>query len=130
MTNTTKPELKPCPFCGGEATLADGEAGTDGLSIKARNPRCRSCGVDMGYCSDSITATIAWNTRPPQWQPIETAPNDGTGFTGYQRMDSDHWIIASMYFHDGEFKMVEFNEDNFENSYAPSHWMPLPSCPE
>lgn len=67
-------ELLPCPFCGGEAYLSDAEAGTGGLSNRARNPRCWQCGVDLGYCDTAVEAAAAWNRRASQAAP---APSDG-----------------------------------------------------
>ena len=66
-------ELLPCPFCGGKAYLSDAEAGTGGLSNRARNPRCWQCGVDLGYCDTAVEAAAAWNRRASQAAP---APSD------------------------------------------------------
>ena len=64
-----------------------------------------------------------------EWLPIETAPKDGIAFIGYKKVTDKNWVIAAMYFSDGDFKMVEFNEGNYENTYHPTHWMPLPTPP-
>lgn len=57
--------LLGCPFCGGEAALSDAESGSNGLSRAARNPRCKACGADLGYCETSREAIAAWNRRAP-----------------------------------------------------------------
>lgn len=48
-------ELKPCPFCGGEAkTVTD---------YYFRNTRCSSCGATGWQCCTESEAIEAWNTR-------------------------------------------------------------------
>jgi hypothetical protein len=66
MTPTDKPTkvggLLPCPFCGGDAQLSDGECGIRGMPMNWRNPRCTRCGCDLGY-SHHIDAAERWNRR-------------------------------------------------------------------
>lgn len=71
-----------------------------------------------------------------EWQPIETAPKDGTyvllaGPSGYTttpiRVEIGHW--------DAEFSphqpWVTYSNDSFTDSGdAPTHWMPLPQEPK
>jgi Lar family restriction alleviation protein len=47
--------LKPCPFCGGEATAV-----VDGANIVGR---CRSCMAEGPWCVLHATAVNAWNRR-------------------------------------------------------------------
>lgn len=66
MTHPLTPremELKPCPFCGGEAWLNDYEAKYSDLPPKSRSPQCRSCGASLGYLTTPAKATEAWNRR-------------------------------------------------------------------
>ena len=51
-------ELKPCPFCGGEAKLAEGELGQWIV-------RCTKCPCDVGryWFSRKADAKKAWNRR-------------------------------------------------------------------
>lgn len=58
-------ELKPCPFCGGEAVMQKrvGATGRDGY--KVYRIYCSKCGViqcDMEYYSER-DAISAWNRR-------------------------------------------------------------------
>ena len=64
------------------------------------------------------------------WQPIETAPKDGSVFLGYwlgkmrdcsalQREDGVIWTFGAFSFHE------EMRKGNI-----PTHWMPLPPPPE
>jgi len=83
-------------------------------------------GPNWGRYVEQAKAAIA---AAQAWQPIETAPKDGIAFLGYQRMTKDLWVITPMYYNDGVFKMVEFNESNFENEYFPTHWTNIPTPP-
>jgi Lar family restriction alleviation protein len=47
----TDKELKPCPFCGGEAKFQSGVI------------CCSDCGVKMRYISSRKLAIAAWNRR-------------------------------------------------------------------
>ena len=65
----------------------------------------------------------AESIKPSLWQPIETAPKDGTGLLVY----SDERIISAMW-SDGADDWVEVvHEYTFAN---PTHWMPLPEPPK
>jgi hypothetical protein len=65
----------------------------------------------------------------PQWQPIETAPMDGTEFLGYRdgRVASAHRIPrddCEMWSFGSHSAGVEFNP-----WIKPTYWMPLPALP-
>lgn len=55
-----------------------------------------------------------------QWQPIETAPRDGTDILLWCG-----WFITG-FFKDGRF----YTEDGTNPIFGCSHWMPLPPPPE
>lgn len=63
------------------------------------------------------------------WQPIETAPKDGTVFIAFEAGDAYrcNWLEQ----HDGEGHFSagwwDHVNDSFEN---PTHWMPLPTPPQ
>jgi len=72
-----------------------------------------------------------------EWQPIETAPKDGTPVLifvpAYTRptlgdfpavMQVAHWYG----FAGGEFAWTEVHGEGYE-TYEPTHWMPLPGAP-
>lgn len=60
-----------------------------------------------------------------EWQPIETAPRDGTPFLGY-------WAGGK---HDCSFRAIKWHKENWwetnedYRTSEPSHWMPLPEPP-
>jgi len=52
-------EVKPCPFCGGEATMDYRfEDDPSGFVVY-----CTKCGVHGYYCEDADEAVAKWNTR-------------------------------------------------------------------
>lgn len=65
------------------------------------------------------------------WQPIETAPRDGTAIFAF-------WAPASGKVHAGCFGVTEFDtvrswvnpEDSDDEYCEPTHWMPLPPVPD
>lgn len=67
-------DLKPCPFCGGEARLNDYQAQFGDLNEKYRNPICKDCGCNLGYFPTADRASKVWNTRAamtaPQVKPL------------------------------------------------------------
>ncbi|MBA0225181.1 hypothetical protein I5U90_03215 [Stenotrophomonas maltophilia] len=73
-------ELKACPFCGGEAGIRkwqDEDLWSHAI-VEWQKAHCTECeceGISScpGYDPDTVQA---WNTRAPQWQPIESAPAD------------------------------------------------------
>lgn len=83
----------------------------------------------MHICSYGDDGAVEY-TRTPQWQPIETAPKDGTRvilyvppygamtghntFSNFGGRQSDYWSCHSSLNRDAQ----------------PTHWMPLPTPPE
>lgn len=58
-------ELKPCPFCGGLATVKIDPYGTeDSVGRKwAYTVSCNSCCASTGVCYNSEMAAELWNRR-------------------------------------------------------------------
>ena len=74
-------------------------------------------------------------SNEPQWQPIETAPKDGTQLLLFC---GDEWygIIVGHY---GELITCDYLTGDEETEtcwqsglekYCPTHWMPLPKSPK
>lgn len=60
-----------------------------------------------------------------QWQPIETAPRDGTVILGY---DPSWYDIATPMLFDAKRERFVYFHDPSEKIY-PRHWMPMPDLP-
>jgi hypothetical protein len=65
-----------------------------------------------------------------EWQPIETAPKDETAVLAYQRLTSQLWVIAPMYWCGSTWLLVQFHSDNYEHGMQPTHWMEIPEPPK
>lgn len=74
------------------------------------------------------------------WQPIETAPKDGTEvilfYPGMKvQFRIGGWLVSET-IHNGKTisKHEQWTSDSFfsskESAYCPTHWMPLPESPK
>ena len=95
---------------------------------------------DFGYADGQTdTAWMAWQARASLsagdagWQPIETAPKDGTQILAYIHIDDgDIGVMKWMDFGQGLALWVWSDELMGEvdpDPYQPTHWMPLPPPP-
>lgn len=73
----------------------------------------------------------------PEWQPIETAPKDGTAFRAYADelidLDFNPWGSVEAAWNGEEFIGCVWNgqQDSwYGKTINPSHWMPLPAAPK
>ncbi|HIE3891702.1 TPA: hypothetical protein ACXNG6_000195 [Stenotrophomonas maltophilia] len=121
-------ELKACPFCGGSAFMVQ-----EGTHAQCLTPGC---------CVGPVRGLDSWNTRAPQWQPIESAPKGQEVLVW--RPDQGVFIamIATpdMVMSEREIEECCLPED-FEEWYCeawgwleddlrPTRWMPKPAEPE
>ena len=58
------------------------------------------------------------------WQPIETAPKDGTHIILSCKFLPNDWRIKI-----GGWRFDKNNWQLFGGSWTPTHWMPLPAAP-
>ncbi|WP_179954011.1 DUF551 domain-containing protein [Denitrobaculum tricleocarpae] len=63
-----------------------------------------------------------------EWQPIETAPKDGTWVLGFQRRSAPQDTIQVWTFSYSENLWINAADSN-DFDEQPSHWMPLPTPP-
>ena len=154
---TDLPDMRQCPFCGG----SDLAVATRKLRNGAFATRiaCIDCDAD-GPPTDveheyeaAATAAVAWNRRAFGWQPIETAPKDGSYILAWvpdfgcsivrwfdERKSGPVYgadsinapSMQSGWIGDNEevFSTIEFPDGNVIEGAQPTHWMPLPEPPE
>lgn len=69
-----------------------------------------------------------------KWQPIETAPKDGSYFLAYFPLNGLHdgWCrtVPIYYTKSGEYVFASRAASGFSSAFQPTHWMPLPAAPE
>jgi hypothetical protein len=75
-----------------------------------------------------------------EWQPIETAPKDGTDFIGYIPTDGNYGGVIGMRWIKPYTKKWDGREITFVGYWAksvneqsvckPTHWIPLPKLPK
>lgn len=123
MTEEMQVSLLSCPFCGGEARShkCDIRPGYQTSSVC-----CKKCQAQIGRCD--LDAEEFWNRRQrTDWQPIETAPKDGThvivAFTiNVGEAAGQKGVAESRY-------MPHYWDGLFGPDFTVSHWMPLPTSP-
>ena len=64
-----------------------------------------------------------------EWQPIETAPKDGTPFLSYRVLRSHPDIASVRFWPDGKIGGLAGGWRYDLNGNGPTHWMPLPTPP-
>lgn len=121
------PELKPCPFCGGEAELEKrGMFEMTVFDVKCMDCRAIGCGGNTAE-----KAVAAWNKRASDWIPCsERMPENG------QRVlirSSSNRFFDVIYHSDIQYP--NFTLKIFGHTYAWDYrdvisWKPLPYPPE
>jgi Lar family restriction alleviation protein len=123
--------LKPCPFCGGEADRFGVSAEREGDYVNPIAPGCDSCQAYV-FAKTHDEAIAAWNRRAAGWVSVEerlpenirkqvpydsqqllVALRDGTVLMGF--LCDERWYDANM---------ID------EELFTVTHWMPLPEPPE
>ena len=68
-----------------------------------------------------------------EWQPIETAPKDGTRVLIAWNNGCDKGVVSA-YWEPGYFGNIGWTEFQLRSDYwgpdTPTHWMPLPKPPK
>jgi hypothetical protein len=125
---TDMPELKPCPFCKGEAQFEQIGTARQSMIISCADCGCRHESGDVL----GLTEPLSWNSRAdlmPQWRPISEAPVDNSLIIAYDPRDRCPKIVY-----------YDFAEESpgwrlmgscaALLSFIPTHWMPLPEPPK
>lgn len=92
---------------------------------------CLGCGFcsNAGICSacqSRIASALSLAAKQEVWQPIESAPKDGTEVLTYDRNWSDHGVAISWYAK--AYWQVQERDDPTTHHH-PTHWQPLPPSP-
>ena len=94
-------ELRPCPFCGGEARLIDSECGTTIYAVE-----CVLCQAKIGWFDEKERAIKEWNNRPSPWH-TGTPTEAGWYLVAYRKCDCDgslYWDYGTRVWEDyGEY---------------------------
>lgn len=81
-------------------------------------------GNEQVICAETVPVG-----NPSGWQPIETAPRDGTNVLICDAHDRD--VVAAAYWSSGRKQWhVLWNAENFEENFTATHWMLLPEPPK
>jgi hypothetical protein len=66
------------------------------------------------------------------WQPIATAPKDGTRIIGSDgdRVDIYQWEAQSYHKRPSPYWERSFHPVYYDRQQQPTHWMPLPEPPQ
>ncbi len=121
--------LKPCPFCKSTSVCPSFKEGPEGL---VHFVECLSCWANCGGNSSQEEAVKAWQQAGQQWQPIETAPKDGTRVV----VASEVGVWVSTYEENvlgqvgwiGSSPNHPLSQPDFK--MTPTHWQPLPAAPD
>ena len=84
------------------------------------------------YTSDQLTEAYEAGKRDaiPEWQPIETAPKDGTRIIGYFPEEGYELpMVMQCVFDDGDWQFDVWAAPA-DRPALPTRWMPLPAAPK
>ena len=117
-------ELKPCPFCGGEADSPVATAFTrDGTGYEFYVQCDKCCAKADFFYNTPDEATAAWNRRASGWVSVEERLPE-IGMPVLVDGGIAHWNHPDCWFShmEGNPKPVI--------QWAVTHWQPLPEPPE
>ncbi len=121
--------LKPCPFCGGEAEMYESEPSTarfnEGavhFAVQCLGFYCQGVKANVWQISPE-EAVIKWNDRKEGWVSVKDdrpVPKQGNKILGYNANDSEPYVFECM-FDDGFWSNI--GGEDF------THWMSSPELP-
>lgn len=122
-------KLLPCPFCGGRAERVDIEDSENAGGSCISCTKCQaSSNVEFEFKENFVSN---WNRRTTrrrvmaEWQPIETAPRNGTPVLLWKASTREHYVAAKLNSANGPGWCTP---DGFE-IFRATHWQPLPEPP-
>ena len=120
-------KLLPCPFCGSDdLDIADYEVQEGKFFSMVVCDKCTATGPEG---LTQFEARDKWNKAPRNaWQPIETAPKDGTKILVWA--GGEAWKVYRRRLLNGGFAWCIDEHENgrltFGDDYGVTHWLPLP----
>lgn len=101
-------ELKPCPFCGGEARVVFGSATTKDGHHTVFTVFCDECNAQGSSSYESLEEAVAvWNVRTEQTCSME--PIDGRNdVLRCSKCSEEFWFYDLVFYNDGT---VEYDGD-------------------
>lgn len=128
-------ELKPCPFCGGEAGFQYGYFNSD---VYVRCNECRACSEVR---VSEKAAIAAWNRRADGWIPVSerlpNVPEKKDGKYNFNKCLVTNGKFISIAYRDMvAYPLKDYEEWIFQdicfdiNDHDVTHWMPLPEPPK
>lgn len=96
------------------------EAGSDGETLWCDNP-APGAGMSQEDAVEYVRADLV-----PQWQPIETAPKDGTRVLLHSPDTHTYTGIAA------SWCIIDERWEEWDSNHPclPTHWIPLPAPPK
>lgn len=118
-------ELKPCPFCGGQASIHEKtEYIYTVYRVACGNTMC-GCKPSTPFSQKKVNAISKWNTRADGWISVDERLPEVDEY-------GDINVLVCM---DDEFiAMATYDQNNGWELWAESgevtHWQPLPKSPK
>lgn len=115
----------------GETVVADDSRNDPAVGLSSAHDGDRPRAPQSEPLAESGVAV----PRAPRWEPIETAPKDGTevlvASPGRHHQPADRSYVAAARYHDGEgwYEVNNDPTDIWGGPLYPTHWMPLPLPP-
>lgn len=143
-------KLLPCPHCGGSDVRFDRHVHGSSPTGEIWSMCCYDCGATFPNRYRKELLVNAWNTRADGWQPIETAPKDGTRILLWTTTDGDAELAEYISTINGQAAQISIAQIGSWDSGNPdpdpmwtrsacweidiignpTHWMPIPTPPE
>ncbi len=145
--------LLPCPFCGSPPKIEYHEHSDDAwipeewplyFELGCTNKDCLLHGLIYmrqywPNNPENLKMIKAWNSRSTNWQPIETAPRNGSYILTFtpENMEDENQVYSGINVASYEVdRWVILWADNSGGEYKPcaceckpTHWMPIPALP-
>lgn len=114
-------ELKPCPFCGGEAAVSICTGGDDESGYYAiHSASCTNCDVSTDSDINRESVIKIWNTRADGWIDLPSTPNESGRYTVNSSYGVRDAYFTSGFTH-GDYRWQDCetnNDEGMENSFG------------